>query len=245
MSSNQKENPAPKNNDAQDFDARRKVLEKAFPYLVVAAWQAHSALSPGTLLSNVVSQYEKVNQNAGASRDELRSLIKETGLLDLKVEGLGRLSLSLSNEQLLALIGNYLTSKFAREGATAKSFKLEAKENNECDARLYLPSRAVFAKLCKNSLDEPGIVSELERARARNPSDTWIFSYLGSQNREFLFEPVFLSENVTLQGRLRLMTVSHLLFELTRSRFVATVETFEQEENNGGTKARFLLSRLG
>jgi hypothetical protein len=216
--------------------------------MIAVAWQAQTMMSPGNVISSVLGQYQKLNQNASSSSEEIKSLVKETNLLDLKNEGFGRVSLTLSREQLLALIGNYLTSKFTKEGAPPTSFAVasEDEENpKDYDGTLFLPSKAVFVKLRKQSLDEASIQKEIEKARAVNPSETWIFSYLGSQNKDFRLEPVFISENITLSGRLRLMTVPDLLFQLTQGHFTASLEVLVAEEKDSSSyKARFLLTRM-
>jgi hypothetical protein len=222
-------------------------LEKLIPYLIGGLWQAHDALSPMGLIARVTDQYQKINENTAASAEELSSIIREVKSLDLRILETGRLSLTLSQEQLLVLIGNYLTKKYARNGATSGSIMIETESGGHeqgSQAILSLPNRAIYVRLCENALGQEALEHELAEAKSRNPSETWIVSYLGSQKADYLLEPVFLAENLILRGHFRVMTVSDLLSEITQRRFVASLEEFVKKESTSKSSARFILSRI-
>lgn len=217
---------------------RRKMLSKALPYFLNAFWQAHTAMSPVGLASAAIDQYQKIEKDLKDQQEEITNLFADFGQLDLMIEGMSRLSLSLSRDQLLALIGNYLCTKFVRE--TNGNYELVTKqEQNGFDGVLYLPSRSVFVKLCKTSLQDGMLEQELETAKSLNPSELWIFSFNDHQRMDIKLDPVFAGENKVLRGRLRVIPVADLFKEISGGKFTA----YTQSSIGDDEKARFILHK--
>jgi hypothetical protein len=198
---------------------RRKLLAQALPYMLNVYWEARTTFSPGGLAAVALNQYERVEQNHKLQRVDLELLAHDLGQLDMKIEGAGRISLTLSKDQLLGFIRNYLISYFLSQGSS--SSELVRTKGKDYDATLTLPSKTIFVKLRKSSLDEAAINLELERAKALNPSEVWIFPYFGIEGKDIRFDPVFVSEDRILYGHLRVVPVSEVMTAATGGRFFA------------------------
>jgi hypothetical protein len=218
---------------------RRKLLANSLPLMLNAIWEAHAALSPVNLASTALSQYQKLEKDAKLQQEELRSLIQDLSDLNLHTEGTGRLSLTLTRDQLLELIENYLVLQYLNQGSTGAKFTI-SKNIHGYDGMLSLPNKEIFTSLIEEKIDNNWIFDEISKAQTLNPSEIWIFTYQEEQRSDILFGPVFVSENRILRGRFRLMPVTSLLKLITKERFSFTVEKSESEMQG----ARFLLTRL-
>ena len=210
-------------------------------YMFGIFWQARSAISPTNLASVAVDQFQKVESNVKLQREELKALTRDLGNLQLQVEGTGRLSFSLSREQILGLAENYLSSKFVNEGGTTSPFTIypkvvRADVNKKLDGALHLPSRTIFVKLTKHLMDERTLQQEVEKAREQNPSDTWIFTHQESQRIDVKFEPFFVSENRILWGHFRVMPLTDLIKEISYGHFTASIESKESKSRDTSGK---------
>ncbi|MDG6906412.1 MAG: hypothetical protein JRN20_11570 [Nitrososphaerota archaeon] len=215
---------------------RRRMLGKAIPFVLNTFWQAHTLMSPVGLASAAVDQYQRMEKVVESQQRELENLFADIGQLDLQIEGTSRISLSLSRDQLLILIGNYLNSTFIREGnGRLELANMQGSEG--FDAILNLPSRSVFVMLRNTSLDGIAVEKDLELAKSLNPSEVWIFGFSEQQRMDVKLDPVFVGENTVLRGRFRIIPVSDMLKEVSDGKFKAYV----QSALENGRKARFLL----
>ncbi len=197
---------------------RRKLLAQALPYMLNIFWEARTALSPGGLAAVALNQYERVERNNKLQEGDLQLLARDLGQLDMKIEGTGRISLTLSEDQLLSFIGSYLISFFLSEGSSSSELVRTSKAR-EYDAALVLPGKTIFVKLCRGQLDEAALSLELERAKALNPSEVWIFPYFEIEGKDIQLDPVFVSENRILHGHLRVVPLSEVMINATGGRF--------------------------
>ncbi|MGI0092037.1 MAG: hypothetical protein ACREBS_10035 [Nitrososphaerales archaeon] len=219
---------------------RRKLLVKSLPFMLNSAWEAHTALSPANLASTAISEFQKFERNAKLQEEEVRSLTHEFEHLELKSEGTGRLSLTLTRDELLELIGNYLVSQFLNDGSAGSKFTISSNYPGY-DGMLSLPSKAIFTKLIEDKIDQHVVFGEIDEAETLNPAEVWMFSFDEDQRSDIRFGPVFVSENRILFGRFRLIPVTDLLKEITNGHFSASIESRGKTRAEG---TRFLLTRL-
>lgn len=221
---------------------RRKLLAKSMPFMLNALWEAHTALSPANLASKAVSEFQRFENTTRSQEEEMRDLTKEIDHLKLKSEGTGRLSLTLTREEILELVGNYLVSQFLNEGSAGSRFII-SENYHGYDGMLSLAYKTIFVKLVEEKIDQKWVFAEIDKAENLNPSEVWIFAYNEDQRSDIRFGPVFVSENKVLFGRFKLMAVTDLLKGITKGRFSATIMGSEISDD-GKKRTRFLLARL-
>ena len=73
-------------------------------------------MSPVGLATTAVDQYQRMDKDLKDQQKELANLYADIGQLNIQIEGVSRLSLSLSRDQLLMLIESYLNTVFVIEG---------------------------------------------------------------------------------------------------------------------------------
>jgi ribosomal protein S15P/S13E len=220
---------------------RRKILAKSLPFMINAAWEAHAALSPMNLASTAVSEYQKMEKDAKLQENEVRSLVKAIENLNLKSEGRGRLSLTLTRNQIVDLVGYYLVTKFLTEGSWGSKFKRSTLP--EFDVSLSLANRTIYAKFVREKMNDDRLFGEVDKAETLNPCEVWVFSLEKDRRFDVRFDPVFLSETKILRGRFRLGPATEVLQELLKGKFSVDVQAGEgggNEEN----QFRFLLTRV-
>ena len=209
-----------------------------------AFWEAHTALSPGGLITIALNDFQRAERDFKLQQQDLALLARDLGQLDMKIEGPGRISLTLSREQFLGFIRNYLVARFLGEGS-ARSDLVALPNSKDYDASLGLPSRTIFVKLGKDPLDEHTLELELESAKAVNPSEVWIFAYYETEERDIRLDPSFVSENRILYGHLRVIPASQVMREATGGRFFAFVlgkrKDFPESNLSQEDSVRFLL----
>src|SRR5487761_188150 len=103
-------------------EERRKILARSLPFMISAVWEAHAALSPANLASVAASEYQRLETNAKLREEEMKSLTQDIGRLNLQAESTGRISLTLSRNEILELVGNYLISQFRNDGSAGAQF---------------------------------------------------------------------------------------------------------------------------
>ena len=220
---------------------RRKFLARSIPYMLNAVWEAHQVLSPGYLASTAIEQYQHLENNARQNREELSALTRDVGKLNLQSEDTGRLSLTLTRPQLMVLIANYLSSQYFRQTSTDAELK-PAVSVPEYDGMLVLPTKSVFVKLIKEDLNQKSLVNEIDKAETLNPSDVCIICYETTHRTDILFDPIFVSENKVQRGRFRLMSLPDLFGEISKRKFSATIEKFEESQEEDSVRILFVKS---
>ncbi len=224
--------------DERVEEDRRKILVKSLPFMINAAWEARSALSPVNLATTAVKEYQKIEKNHWLQEREIESFAKEIDHLKLKSEGGGRLSLTLDRKQILELVGNYLVNQFLTEGSWGARF-LVTESYSGYDGVLSLANKNVFAKLVEEKIDDRWVFSEADRAEKLNPSEVWIFVLEEGPRSDIKFGPVFVSEHKIMRGRFRVLSISDVLRSTTKDRFTAT-KVAAPKSTEGVT---FLLAR--
>lgn len=215
---------------------RRKIIMKSLPFMINAAWQAHSALSPANLASTAITEYRKMDRNARLQDEETISLAKGISHLELKSEGGGRLSLVLTRKDIVELVGQYLMSQFLKEGSWGSKF-VATTDYPGYDGVIDLANKTIFAKVVEETFDEKWIFAEADKAERINPNEVWIFSLKDGFKSDIIMGPIFVGENKVLRGRFRVMSVTDAMREITDGRFAASI----LGDSENGT--RFLLSR--
>lgn len=216
---------------------RRKLLAKSLPFMLNAAWEAHSILSPAGLATRAVSEYQKFEKSTKLQRDEIKSLTKQISALDIQTEGAGRISLSLTRVELLELVGSYVALQFLNVGSAGVRFIHTPK--GDYDGILRLPDKSIFTKLIQGEIDQQAIFNEADKAEGLNPSEVWIFTYDASKRSDIRFGPIFVSENKILHGRFRVMPVTDIFNDITKGRFSAVIE--HEVKTSEAPRTRFVF----
>jgi hypothetical protein len=220
---------------------RRKLLVKSLPFMLNAAWEARSILSPMGLASAALSRYEDLEQRTKMREEKLmKSLAREVGHLDIKPAGAGVLSLSISRGELAELISNYLVTEFIDEGSSGQ--KLLPSKLPDYDLVLNLPAKSIFAKLVHKEIDQSWVYKETDKAERLNPSQVWIFACKDDWRVDIRFKPVFVRENTILHGRFRLLPVTDLLRMITKGEFKASIKA-RKETDEEGDRVNMLVTK--
>ncbi len=233
----------PPENDAENIDARRKVLAEGVGFVLNAYLQSRSLLNPTAMAVSALNQYEE--QLGKQEREQLRKQEAEMRAMVSQIENLratfedGRLVVHLDRAAVLGLTERMLRKSLAvRESAMTARFNLDlgSDSDNECEGELVLPSRSIFLKFVPEG--RPALqfaVLYLERARNANPSEFWLLVPSGG-SIDIPSEPIF-SENKISRGRLRTYDLTKLLGELVGKEY----EVAGFYEAGGGY--RFVISK--
>ena len=194
---------------------RRALLVKALPYLVAAYWEAGTQLTPSSLLTRILETYENLREDIASERDNLQSMLSDLNDLKINFED-GKLSFDLDRQTALDLIAAYLKKSFAKDGGTtaiSKTFAAELAELQHYDAELKLPDRSIYARLLFRELRNDELSTFREEAQRRPASEYWLFCLKGKEF-DIRLEPVFVSENKVMFGRVRCLSFSRILDEM-------------------------------
>jgi hypothetical protein len=226
---------------------RRKILSQALPYVLNFYWEARTALSPGSLASAALDQYQRVERDMKLQQQEVAALARDLGNLDMNIEGTGRISLTLKKDQLLNFVSDYLVLHFLTEGSGGKGL-VAAPKGSGYDGLLGLPSKTVFVKLQRDPLEQNLLDEEVEKTKAINPSEVWIFSYFESRAKDIKLDPVFVSENRILYGHVRIVPITDVIKEATRGRFfvfaVRAAAGAEQKQGDDDSLRLLLIKNI-
>jgi hypothetical protein len=188
---------------------------KAFPYLVAAYWQVGEQLSPTSLLTRILEEYEDLRQEIASERDSLQSILSDLDRMKIAFED-GKLSFELDRPTALSLVGAYLKKSFAKDAGTTAMFKIlpaELAEGLHYDVESKLPDRSIYARLLFRELKEDEISSCQEEAQRAAPSEYWLFT-LREEEVDIRLEPVFVGENRVMFGRVRCLGLASMLGEM-------------------------------
>lgn len=161
-----------------DDAKRRTLLVKAIPYLVATYWEAGARVSPTTILTRIMQEYEDLREQIERERGGLQSILNDVDSLNITFED-GKLSFDLDRTTMLGLVATYLKKSFAKEGGTVAIFSILAAQlvaERHYDAELKLGDRSVYARLVFREPSEDETSSYLEEAQRVAPSEFWVFS---------------------------------------------------------------------
>jgi hypothetical protein len=215
------------------------MLGQALPFMLNAFWEAHSFVAPSRLAAAAIDRYSMAEDHSEVERRQLGALLRDLMNTEPEISGTEEMSLFISREQLLALIGRYLSREFSREGG--RDTVLEIHEHDSgLDGTFALVTRSVYVKLYYSSRDVNQANADYERAKSLNPSEFWIFYYDRALfGKDVQFDPVFVSENKILRGRFRMLNVVEIFPALTEGRLTATIGDFGRDD----FKVKFLISK--
>ncbi len=205
--------------------------------------QAQSILSPGALMEAALKEYERSEKEVEDQRGELSMLLKRLSELDVQVSG-GRLRLTLTRPQALRLVGDYLSKIYLPDGGASSELR-EAPSGSGFDGVMILPNFSVYVTLEEEVPSTESIDAKVRKAMSLNPGQVWAFCIPEVQRHDSRFDPVFVSENKVLRGRLRVLPVSDVFKEISggRLRASATPTTAKGERSVTFVFERFQPSR--
>lgn len=210
---------------------------KAIPYLVSAYWEAGARVSPAAVLTRIVEEFEDVREQMEVERDRLQSVVSDFDRLNPTFEN-GKLTFDLDRTTALDLIATFLKKSFVKEGGTVAIFRTlpaQLAEDRHYDAELKLPDRSVYTRLLFRDPREGEMSSYLEEAHRAAPSEYWVFS-LKEDSLDLRLQPVFVSENKVIFGRLRYLPLMHLLEEMLGKHYRVSAR-------HKGDRAKIILER--
>jgi len=221
-----------------DQQSRRDLITKLLPYVAMSAIKVGIAGSPINVLTSAATKYnEDAEKTKGLVRD-LLPLIPGYEKLQVSVVGSNAVSLVMQRQDLLSCAEVYLSKVFKLEGsgnAPAGPTRTDSEESM-FPYVLRLPFKSVYLNVVEQLTDE-GVSRILEFARKANPAEVWIVSDSGKRVDQRL-DPVFVSENKILRGRVKSVTTAEMLREFFGGKFGATLEKLDQ----GSLKVTLRLS---
>lgn len=218
--------------EEDDVDkGRRRVFSKLLPNLAITAVGASLFSSPLRLLTSTVESYNKAADETTKKVNDILPLLPWLEKLQLNVEGPRTISLVLGKEEIGSSLEQYLFRRFKGDGASGATFGAPSgsREKAEFDYSLRLPLKNVYARASR-TLTAADRERYLEVARRVNPSEVWLLTD-GGESVDELMDPVFVSENTVLRGRLKSVTTTEMLSEFFGKEFDVRVEPQEDDSD--------------
>jgi hypothetical protein len=193
------------------------------PYLVRVYWETNTALSPARLFSEALRHYDDKldSESIELQKENLKSVLGDIRELEISLDTQDRLSLTLSKGRILDFIEDYVKKKFSTEGGSDMSYKsLSVDVEEEPMGLLILPYRNIYTMLLRPE-PTPEVVNRcLRLAKRLLPSELWVFTWKDpSYELDLRLEPVFIDESTTLFGRLKVVSLSTLFYEIFGRKF--------------------------
>jgi len=209
--------------------SRRDLITKLLPYVAVSTIKAGITGSPLNVLTAAATKYNQEAEKTKGLVKDLLPLIPGFEKLQVTVVGSNAVSLVLQRQDLANCAEVYLSKVFKQEGASGAP---AGPPQGEAEKGLFhyvlrLPSRSVYLKLVQDlSLAE---VSELmDFGRRANPAEVWVVADSGRSFDQRL-DPVFISENKVLRGRVKSVSTNEMLREFFGGRFAVATERAEKD----------------
>lgn len=205
-------------------ESKREMFSKLLPHLAISAIGMGLFSSPVGLLLSAADRYNQATEETAKKVNDLVPLLPWLERLQLKVEGPRTASLLMRREDAESGLEQYLLRRFQSEGANGAKFgdPPGSREKTEFEYALRLPMRNIYTKFV-------GTLTGREReryseiAKRLNPSEVWLLVD-GGEGVDDLMDPVFVSENVVLRGRLKSVTTTEMLSELFGKEFDVRVD---------------------
>jgi hypothetical protein len=211
-----------------------------FPYLIRAYFETRNIFSPVGLLTEALNRFGKSSEQEGILKQQqaLKSMLHDIQDFKISPEGQGKISLNLSKASLLEFAGDYLKRVFFQEGAQSARFAKVPrpsfeKDEADFDGVLTLPYRCIYAKLLKDEPTPEVLTEWLRVAKHLTPSEVWLLTSKDpSFELDLRLEPSFLDENRVMFGRLKLLSLSTLFYEILGKNFKVTIDQRHKEDDS-------------
>ncbi|MDG7007069.1 MAG: hypothetical protein JRN06_02355 [Nitrososphaerota archaeon] len=218
--------------ESDDSQARRELITKLLPFVAVSAIRLGMATSPLVALSSAVERYNTSVGKTKAKADDLLALLPGIERLRMEVLTPGEVALVLQRQDIVNCAEQYLRTVFVRDGSKGAMASPARAIGGEAqfDSVLRLPSKSVYLKSV-SKLSQSEASKFLEAGRELNPAEVWIFADEGAMIDEHL-DPVFISENKVMSGRVKSVLTADMLSELFGHRFAVSLgEKTDREVN--------------
>ena len=208
----------------QQGNSRRELVTKLLPFIAVSAIKMGMLTSPLGIITSAANTYNRTVERQGEKIEDLLPLLPGVERLNVEVSGPDAVTFTLQKQDVASCAEQYLARLFRSEGAAGSRAgpASPSGEESRFDYVLRLPSKNVYLKL-EDELTEEGATRLLGAARKLNPAEVIVVARGGVSVDEVL-DPVFVSENKILRGRVRTMPTSELLSAFFGDRFVPAFE---------------------
>ena len=199
------------------------------PFIAVSAIKMGMFASPLSLIASAANTYNQTVQKPDDKIGDILPLLPGIEKLNVEVKGPDSVTFTLQKQDVRSCAEQYLRREFSSDGALGARGGPPSPSGNESqfDYVLRLPSRNVYLKMEKE-LSEEKAVRFRGAARSLNPAEVLIVADNGVKMDE-LFDPVFVSENRVMRGRLRTVSTPELLSAFLGGRFSPTFELLDGE----------------
>jgi hypothetical protein len=208
--------------------SKRDLITKLLPYVAFSAIKAGVSGSPLNVLTAAATKYnEDAEKTKGLVRD-LLPLIPGFEKLQITVVGSNAVSLVMQRQDLLSCGEVYLSKVFKQEGADGAPAgpPMGEGEKQMFPYVLRLPFKSVYLKVVEDlTLSEAS--SLVDFARKVNPAEVWVVVDSGRSFDQKL-DPVFVSENKILRGRVKSVSTAEMLREFFGGKFAVALERVDQ-----------------
>jgi hypothetical protein len=207
-----------------ESQSKRDLLTKLLPSIAFSAVKAGITGSPISILTNAATKYNEEAEKTKGMVKDLLPLIPGYEKLQVSIVGSNAVSLVMQRQDLLGCAEVYLSRVFKQEGSDGAPAGPPAGEGERemFQYALRLPFKSVYLKLVENLSDEE-ISRLLDYAKKVNPAEVWVVADTGKGIDQKL-DPVFISENRTLRGRVRSVPTAAMLREFFGERFAVAFE---------------------
>lgn len=202
-----------------DSQSRRDLLTKLLPSIAISAIKMGVAGSPLSVLAAAADKYNADAEKTKGMVRNLLPLIPGFEKLQMTTVGSNAVSLLLQPQDLLSCAEVYLSRVFKLEGADGAPSGPPAGEFEKAmfPYVLRLPLKSVYLKVVEE-LTEVQLSKYVDFARRVNPAEVWLVADRG-QSIDQRMDPVFVSENKTLRGRVKTVFTSEMLGEFFGRKF--------------------------
>jgi hypothetical protein len=211
-----------------DPKSRRDLLTKLLPYVAVSAIKVGLAGSPLNVLTNAATKYNEDAEKTKGMVKDLLPLLPGFEKLQISVVGSNAVSFVMQRQDLQSCAEVYLSKVFKLQGSDGSPSGSPQGEGGGAmfGYVLRLPFKSVYLKVVE-VLDEAEASKLLDFARKANPAEVWIVADAGKSIDQKL-DPVFVSENKVLRGRVKSVATVEMLREFFGGRFSVALERLDQ-----------------
>ena len=213
---------------APDGTARRELVAKLLQFIAVSAIKIGMFTSPLVIITSAADTYNRTVQKPGEQIGDLLPLLPGVENLHVEVNGPDSVTITLQKQDIRACAEQYMEREYGPEGSAGARAGPPSPSGDESlfDHVLRLPSRNVYLKM-EEELQEAEAASILRASRSLNPADVLIVADKGVAIDERL-DPVFVSENKVMRGRVRTMSTSELVSAFFGKKFTSAIEPLDE-----------------
>lgn len=210
-------------------NSRRQLVTKLLPFIAVSAIKLGMLTSPLGVITSAANTYNQTVKDQDEKVGDLLPLLPGIEKLHVEVTGPDSVVVTLEKQDVEGCAEQYLRRLFTSGGAAGARAGVPSTSVAESifDYVLRLPSKNVYLKM-EEDLSEAEATRLLGAAKSLNPAEVLVVADKGVRMEERL-DPVFVSENKVMRGRVWTMSRIGLLSAFFGDRFAVALESSGSE----------------